>query len=170
MLRKHVNSLEKKELDFLPFYSWECLTLQLSHRDVDLVIRNESQMNCLLKLLIHSMRTMDGHKGTADKMLEAMNKQSKEEYLKHTGKQLISESVAQKIKQSNEHLLFRKVYLKYLILRIRAKISFMALKKRQTVTELFVQTILRCYNEQQALGLIRLEDPETMKRRGEMFQ
>ena len=40
MLRKHINSipLENLRLNKVPFYSWECITLQLEERDVDLVI------------------------------------------------------------------------------------------------------------------------------------
>lgn len=29
MLRKHINSLPNEELDKLPFFSWECITLEL---------------------------------------------------------------------------------------------------------------------------------------------
>ena len=41
---------------------------------------------------------------------------------------MISKSVQHSIMQTNEQLLFRKVYYRYLILRIRGKISFMAFK------------------------------------------
>jgi hypothetical protein len=53
-----------KESSF-PFYAWECVTLHLKHRDVDLVIRNEKQMNLLLKFLVHSLDTIDGRRGSA---------------------------------------------------------------------------------------------------------
>ena len=53
----------------------------------------------------------------------------------------------------NEHSIFKKVYLKYLILKIRAKISYMAFAKRMTIVELFATTILRCYNEQKKCKL-----------------
>ena len=48
----------------------------------------------------------------------------------------------------NEHMVFKKVYLKYLILKIRAKISYIAFVKKMTIVELFASTILKCYNEQ----------------------
>ena len=51
------------------------------------------------------------------------------------------------IKQTNEHHLFRKVYLKYLVMRIRAKISFMALEKRMTIVELIINSIFKSYRE-----------------------
>ena len=43
MLRKHVNSVDMKTIkdDDMPFFSWECLTLNLKHRDVDVVIKND---------------------------------------------------------------------------------------------------------------------------------
>ena len=41
MLRKHINSMTRSELDKLPFYSWNCITLKLARRDVDLVIKDD---------------------------------------------------------------------------------------------------------------------------------
>jgi len=54
MLRKHFNSFEfvtqhgtgvdtanksqKQDLNALPFYSWECITMRFSYRDIDFVI------------------------------------------------------------------------------------------------------------------------------------
>ena len=35
--------------------------------------------------------------------------------------------------------------MKYLILRIRAKISYTAFIKRMTISELFASTIMKCY-------------------------
>ena len=72
-------------MKYAPFYSWECLTLELGNRDLDLVIRSEKHMKFILKFLIHSIRTMDGRRGTADKVLDLMNKQSFEEYEKSRG-------------------------------------------------------------------------------------
>ena len=72
-------------MEYAPFYSWECLTLELGNRDLDLVIRSEKHMKFILKFLIHSIRTMDGRWGTADKVLDLMNKQSFEEYEKSRG-------------------------------------------------------------------------------------
>ena len=66
MLRKHMNSLDP--IDYkrhpVPFYSWECLTLQLEHRDVDLVIRNEKDMEDFLIILIDGIKTVDGSRGS----------------------------------------------------------------------------------------------------------
>lgn len=45
MLRKHFNSLKVDELNDLPFYSWECLTIKLPTRDVDMVIRDQDDMD-----------------------------------------------------------------------------------------------------------------------------
>jgi hypothetical protein len=72
MLRKHFNSMSKEDMKYLPFYSWQCLSLQLSHRGVDLVITREQDMGLLLKYLIHNMRTLDGERGSADRLLSFM--------------------------------------------------------------------------------------------------
>lgn len=60
MLRKHINSLNNTQLKDVPFFSWDCITLQLTNRDVNLVIRNEEDMNKLILLLVYKMQTIDG--------------------------------------------------------------------------------------------------------------
>ena len=67
MLRKHINVMENEELKDpgLPFYTWECITLQLGNRDVYIVIRNEKLMAGFIKLLIYFLQTVDGNKNSA---------------------------------------------------------------------------------------------------------
>lgn len=59
-LRKHINCLRDDQMDNLPFYSWQCLSLKLKHREVDLVICDEQQMNLLVKYLLIKMESIDG--------------------------------------------------------------------------------------------------------------
>ena len=80
MMRKHFNSMNRTQLDNLPFYSWECITLKLHNRDIDLVIRDEKHMQMLLKYLIYKMKTVDGQRDTAVPLLKAMFKQNIAEY------------------------------------------------------------------------------------------
>lgn len=79
MLRKFINNLEKNELDKMPFYSWNCLTLSLKHRDVDLVIKDEKDMEYILKFLIMKLKTVDGMRGSALPLIEALNAQTRKE-------------------------------------------------------------------------------------------
>ena len=68
MLRKHLCSLsveDHKKGEKIPFHSWNCITLLLKHRDVDLVIKNEKHMERFLKYLVYHMNTVDGNKGSA---------------------------------------------------------------------------------------------------------
>ena len=77
MLRKHFNSMRLEEIKTnAPFYSWECISIDLGNRDVDLVIRCEKNMERFIKFIISGMRTLDGRKGTADKILKVLNNQS----------------------------------------------------------------------------------------------
>ena len=97
--------------------------------------------------MIYSLRTIDGIRGTAEGVLKTLNRQSEKEYRKQHKKKYISECMMLSIKTTNEHKVFRKVYLKYLIMRVRGKISFMALAKRMSITELFLRTIEKSYYE-----------------------
>ena len=64
-LRKHINSLHDDLIDKLPFYSWQCISLTLKTREVDLVFKNQRQMNKFVKYIIYKMHTIDGKKDTA---------------------------------------------------------------------------------------------------------
>jgi hypothetical protein len=87
------------------FYAWECLTLQLKHRDLNLVIKDEKDMERLLKFLIYQLNTIDGKKDS-------------------------SLGLQQKLAKSNEpllklkHQLMLKTMTKYKILSVRNKLSF----------------------------------------------
>jgi hypothetical protein len=72
MYRKHIISMRKEDLKIVPFNSWNCITLQMSNRDVDLVIRNDDHMEMVLKFLIYNMKTLDGSKNSALKLIKAM--------------------------------------------------------------------------------------------------
>jgi len=93
LFRKHINCIESvSELQKVPFYAWDCITLILNHREVDLVIRNEAEMKILLTFLIYRMKTLDGNKNSAVPILEALNKQTVREYLNETGRKIVTES------------------------------------------------------------------------------
>ena len=81
MYRKHFNFLPLSDIDDLPFYSWQCLTLCLAGREVNLVIHNEQHMSMFLKYLIHQTMTLDGKKNSGGPLLDLLNKQSLEQHL-----------------------------------------------------------------------------------------
>lgn len=59
-------SMKQVKNEQMPFYSWQCLTLQLSHRDIDLVIPNQQEMDDLLEMLVDSLNTVNGNRNSAD--------------------------------------------------------------------------------------------------------
>ena len=76
MLRKALLCMEKGKLqEEAPFHAWECITLQVKGRpDIYLVIKNEKIMSLFIKLLIYKMRTIDGKRGSMDKMIDLIMK------------------------------------------------------------------------------------------------
>ena len=73
MLRKHLNTIDQSFYtnDHVPFYAWQCVTLELKHRDVDLVIKDDKDMDDFLMVLIEAMETVDGNRGSY-KVVEEM--------------------------------------------------------------------------------------------------
>ena len=51
----------------MPFYAWECISLQVANRiqDTYLVIRNEKCMSDFLKLLIYELNAADGSRNSS---------------------------------------------------------------------------------------------------------
>ena len=82
MLRKHINSFSRDELEKIPFHSWDCITLRLDRRDVDLVIKDEKQMSTFVKFLIYSLQTLDGQKESAKPLLDQMKERDIEKIKK----------------------------------------------------------------------------------------
>lgn len=68
--RKHVILKSRKELDHLPFYNWECISLELNHRSIDLVIQNQASMDKFIKFLIYTLKTVDGVAGSSEPILK----------------------------------------------------------------------------------------------------
>ena len=56
----------------LPFYSWECITLVLQTRKIFLIIQNEPIMIKFIKLLIETLNTVDGSRGSATGIKKAL--------------------------------------------------------------------------------------------------
>ena len=98
MMRKHINSTSPADIKKIPFFNWQCLSLQRSNRNIDLVIPNEEDMNVLLKFLIAKMRTLDGHRGSANKILDLMQKKGEADFMAKSGKNFVSDSVRYQIK------------------------------------------------------------------------
>ena len=48
----------------MPHFEWECLTLQFRSKDLDIVIRDETHMNIMIKFLILYLNTFDGNKNS----------------------------------------------------------------------------------------------------------
>lgn len=139
--RKHFCTLEKTCSHRMPFYGWQCISLQTKDRDVDLVIRDQHKMNNFLSILIHKMETLDCSKGTALPLIKCLE-----------AKKGID------MKQAR-HMIVKKTLLRFKILRIRLKISFMAFEKRMTIPELFMQAIMKTHDELLKESSIPLYDP-----------
>ena len=90
--------------------------MTLGHRDVDLVIKNDKDMDRLLKFLIYKMQTIDGIKGSSIKILEVLNKQRIKILRKKQKNGKISTDEKHQMTMKNEYNLYRKVMLKYKIM------------------------------------------------------
>lgn len=73
-MRIHFNFQDEDIIDKLPFKSWQCITLSLKNRDVDIVIPCEKDQNLLVKFLLFKMKTADGIKNSGIEPVEKILK------------------------------------------------------------------------------------------------
>ena len=82
MMRKHINLLSKSDLNNLPLYSWECLSIETKDRTIDLVIKDQEDLFDFLYFLITKIQTIDGNHGSAVPLVQDRIKEITEKYKK----------------------------------------------------------------------------------------
>ena len=80
--------------------------------------------------MIYTLRTLDGCKGSANQLLDVLNNKEIKELEKQNLYIPLGDEQKELVMSKNERKVFRRVYFKYLLMKVRAKISYMALAKR----------------------------------------
>ena len=106
-------------------------------------------MDYLLKFLIYNIDTLNGIRGSSIKLQNLLMKESKT-------------NMQSRIKNQ----IMMKVHKKYMILRIRYKISFIAFIKRKTVVELILYQVKKSHKALSNGGHIPFYDPDLLKKIG----
>ena len=130
--------MQDKVLRELPFYSWQCITIQLTRRDVNLVIPDESNMMDLLTLLISKMNTIDGTRDSATLVKHMI---VRNRTYQHTSQKNNQELLLQKLKNDKppkltkieQMKLVKSTLLKLKVLKFRAKLSYLAYSNLMTI-------------------------------------
>lgn len=132
LLRKHIISMDRKQLLDLPFFCWECITIVTDYLQFNLIINDQFEMTKLIEFLIVSLRTIDGRR---DSMLSFIEHYSQEQEAK-LGYPLNEEILNNLKKKKNkskgpssefEKNLYLGVFRKFNMLRVRMKLSYMAI-------------------------------------------
>mmetsp|Transcript_21210 Transcript_21210/g.32863 ORF Transcript_21210/g.32863 Transcript_21210/m.32863 type:complete len:126 (-) Transcript_21210:2320-2697(-) len=125
MFRKHMNLMSIRDYNMkpVPFYAWECLTIILNDRDIDLVIRKDNDMNNLLQILLFSMNTVDGQR---DSIYFYQHQKMKRKYRNKIAMNFKKREITMETRLEILHNLM----FKFKLMRIRSKISFSAFIKK----------------------------------------
>tara|TARA_B110000285_G_C14857223_1_gene482799 strand:- start:372 stop:662 length:291 start_codon:yes stop_codon:yes gene_type:complete len=78
-------------------------------------------------------------------------------------KKEFSKTLSIKIRLKNKLSIMRMSYLKYLIIKFRQKISFIAFKKKMSIVELFCDAITRSYNQLVFEGKIKVDEMDLVR-------
>ena len=89
-----------------------------------------------MKFLVYQLKTVDGQAGSATPMLKKMNRKLEREYMQRNSCKRIPTVKLQEINIANEYEINQQVMMRYKIMKMRAKISFTALQKQVTISEL----------------------------------
>lgn len=143
MFRKHIIMMSRQ--DFFRntlFQAWDCITLNVKNKgDIYLIIQNEECMSKFLKLLIYQMQSIDGYRKTMVPMINMMLKKIS----KTKEGKTISEYERYELIKDIKHKIMRKVFHKYLVMKVRMKISYEAHLKSCTLVELWMQSIISSF-------------------------
>ena len=95
----------------------------MAHREVDLVIKDHTQMDNFLKYLIYKTETVDGRYGSAKSILKSMLVESGAHLTKK--QQILNRP---RLETECKIKMLEKVNTKYAVIRFRQKISYIAFK------------------------------------------
>ena len=124
-MRKFISQKNPKKFkndENIPFNSWDCITLQIrGQADVYLVIKNEKIMTMFLKLLIYHLKTLDGTRDTAVKVINLIFKSRLQEKLTELGKtqRWGMDRIKNKIMNQVRHEVMLRTLTRYTILRVK---------------------------------------------------
>ena len=125
-------------------------------------------MNKFVKYILYRMQTIDGRKETAKPILKAMSEQYRKNQ-QQSFKKKVDKQQMLKIERINEISLLKMTYLKYLIIKFRQKISYIAFKNKITIMELFLRAIKKSYNTLVAEGTIQVP-PEKQEEEDALYE
>jgi hypothetical protein len=120
----------------LPFYAWQCITLELGQRQVDLVIKDQKSMDILVKFLVYSINTMDCRKDSAENYIKGATMfevKRREKLLRIAARERgmwkrADLELTKEAKDDIEYKWRKKIYqqtiFKYQLMRVRAKIAY----------------------------------------------
>jgi hypothetical protein len=144
----------------------------LRDRELDLVIKSEEDMKLLLHYLVLKLRTVDGIRDSGMPQVRLMALATLKGQIKANFASVDQEAAfiheleasnqddIQEIYEAEMRRLSLNVCARFMMLRIRMKISYEAFTKNMTVAQLFYRTILRTYETFKRQGLIPNPWPE----------
>ena len=126
-------------------------------------------MDILLKFLIFTLRTIDGNRDSANDLIRRFKKKDREamstmnfdsvflqQSVRSANSSFSRSKNAQKpqptLDDQSFYAICQKSFFKYQLLRVRSKLSFVALQKCMTIKELFMFGILKAYQIEIAQG------------------
>ena len=62
---------EEGQRNSFPFFAWQCLTLEMENRNIDLVIKDDNDMKVLIRYLVQALNTIDGKMNSAKFLIDA---------------------------------------------------------------------------------------------------
>ena len=141
MLRQGINRMIIEECDEsrIPFFCWECITIELQNKDIDIIIRNEFEMQIFLKVMILELDSVNGKSGSLKSVRDVLGP-----------------------KVNNQDLV-QNVYMGYVIQKVRAKIGYEACLKKRSVKEHLLKSILNTYSQRLKLKWISNPYPPVPK-------
>ena len=124
-------------------------------RDIELVIPDENQMKIVIQFLILVLKSVDGLRNSANEQINTMmaiqsQGESNQRWLFET-----KDFELNNLYRLNMQILSEKTWKKFMLLKVRMKISYSAFAKDLTISELFLKAIEDAYYKRKNEKLLR---------------
>ena len=129
-MRRQINSL--KDIPSNILYSWKCIALLTEFNTFEIQVVQDESVKLLIRYLILVLQSTDGQRGSLE---EKVYKKLEKIYIQNSkklGDQQLENLIEQK-KAKYDLILFKHTFMKYQMMLVRHKISFMAFCKQMTI-------------------------------------
>lgn len=61
-------------VESMPLFAWQCLSISLKHRDIDISFKSQREQNNFVKFMLYKLNTVDGRRDNDKGVIQVLEK------------------------------------------------------------------------------------------------